>query len=278
MNVLMVLILSFAHFFIVEVLNHDMPRRMPPPMHEPLPPMPNFSIIILHHYYKSLILILLGDLLGAVFFLIKETQKNTKRVQKLKQEKSETELKLLKAQINPHFIFNALNNIYALSYTKSEKAPDIILKLSEMLRYVFVDCSNDKVPIRSEIKYIENYIAFQKMKSDEKQNINFDFNINAGETKIAPMLFIPLIENSFKYSQIEEKPDAFVNMSLKVESNNIIFNLKNSLQQNSDVQKGSGMGINNVKQRLNILYPNQYILNLNVTENTFEVDFKINIE
>lgn len=193
----------------------------------------------------------------------------------LKEEKLETELKLLKAQINPHFIFNALNNIYSLTYMQAKNAPDSVLKLSEMLRYVFYECNKDKVPLTSEIQYIENFIAFQQMKSEFEQNISIQTNTKANSIEIAPMLFIPFIENAFKYSRIEENEDAFVTIQLHQENNTVRFKIENSVPSNNKPLAGSGTGIRNVKHRLSIIYPEKYGLTITDENDKYMVELGI---
>ena len=220
--------------------------------------------------------------LGFVFFvatslsLIEQTNKLRESGKILSKEKLETELKLLKAQINPHFIFNALNNIYSLTYMQSKNAPESVLKLSDMLRYVFYDCSKDRVPISAEIKYIENFSAFQQMKSDFEQHIKMETALNYSNIEIAPMLFIPFIENAFKYSRIEESKEAFVNICIKNEGHQLHFYIENNISEVRPTS-GSGMGINNVKHRLNIIYPNRYDLSINEEKNRFKVDLKLEV-
>jgi len=197
------------------------------------------------------------------------------REKQLREEKLDTELKLLKAQINPHFIFNALNNIYSLTYMKSENAPVSVLKLSEMLRYVFYDCSNDRVSLTSEINYIENFIAFQQMKSKYTQNISMQLDLKNSNPQIAPMLYIPFIENAFKYSHIEEIEDGYVNILIKEESGKLIFIIKNSIPEQNKPLSGSGTGIKNVKHRLNLIYPENHILNIKEQDNEYSVELVI---
>jgi LytS/YehU family sensor histidine kinase len=193
------------------------------------------------------------------------------------EEKLETELKLLKAQINPHFIFNALNNIYSLSYSESKNAPDSILKLSEMLRYVFYDCNKDRVPLSAELNYIENFNAFQQMKSKYAQNISLKMKKNLGNIEIAPMLFIPFLENAYKYSRIEENEDAYVNIRITEENDKIHFKIENSISQNAKSTPGSGIGINNVIHRLNIIYPGKHKLNIDEQNTYFCVDLVLEL-
>jgi len=194
------------------------------------------------------------------------------------EEKLNTEVKLLKSQINPHFLFNALNNIYSLSYLKSDKAPESILKLSAMLRYVIEDCREETVSLKSEIQYIENYIAFQKIKAQDDINVLFNYKYINNTLKIPPLLLIPFIENSFKYSKIEEFPKAYINITIKTpEENTVDFLIRNSVPPLAKAKSGTGTGINNVKQRLDILYPGKYALDINESEKNFEVYLKLDV-
>ncbi len=211
------------------------------------------------------------------FELMEHTKKLTESEKMLTEEKLQTELKLLKAQINPHFIFNALNNIYSLTYMKSSNAPESVLKLSEMLRYVFYDCSKDRVSLSAEISYIENYNAFQQMKSEFSQNICFATDITGGNIEIAPMLFIPFIENAFKYSRIEENENAFVRMEMNSNAEGLKFRIENSVATKNKPSSGSEMGICNVKQRLDIIYPGQYDLNIEEEKDVFVVELKLTL-
>ena len=183
----------------------------------------------------------------------------------------------MKAQINPHFIFNALNNIYSLTYTKSENAPDSILKLSQMLRYVLEECSYDRVSLNSEIEYIENFIGFQRMKSPNEQDIIFKNNSVDANKLIAPMLFIPFIENSFKYSKIEDTEGAFVYIRLDSDQQNVSFEIRNSIPDSVHIRPGAGMGIENVKQRLNIIYPGNHTLEIREENHEYCVNLGITL-
>jgi two-component system LytT family sensor kinase len=219
--------------------------------------------------------------LGFTFFvgtsvsLFEQTSKLRENEKSLMEEKLNTELKLLKAQINPHFIFNALNNIYSLTYMKASSAPESVLSLSEMLRYVFYDCNKDRVPLSSEIKYIENFTAFQRMKSDSEQHIHFDIECDSKQVPIAPMLFIPFIENAFKYSRIEEDEQAFVFMHIRCDKKALYFNIRNSIPLKNKPLQGSNTGIKNVQHRLDIMYPGHYKLDIAERGEQFEVDLKL---
>ncbi len=215
--------------------------------------------------------------IGTSVGLIEHNQRLIENEKLLIEEKLETELKLLKAQINPHFIFNALNNIYSLTYMQSKNAPDSVLKLSEMLRYVFYDCNKDKVPLSSEIKYIKNFSAFQQMKSEYKQNITIESGAGVSGVEIAPMLYIPFIENAFKYSRIEEDKEAYVNIAISKDENQVLFSIKNSVPKGDKPLSGSGMGIKNVQHRLAIIYPNRHELSFDEKEDCYAIKLSIEI-
>lgn len=231
---------------------------------------------VFFHFFRYLMSMGFTFFVATSVSLMERNNQLKEREKLLKEEKLATELKLLKTQINPHFIFNALNNIYSLSYMQSKNAPDSILKLSEMLRYVFYDCSKDRVPISAELKYIENFTAFQQMKSEYIQNIKLESVLTGNNIEIAPMLFIPLIENAFKYSRIEEDEQSKVVISLKQNGEKIHFKLVNNVPDGLPKQ-GSGMGIKNVKHRLDIIYPNRYLLNIDNDNKLFVVDLTLEV-
>ena len=224
------------------------------------------------HYARFVLAMAFTFFVGTSVSLIEQTTKMRETEKMLTEEKLETELKLLKAQINPHFIFNALNNIYSLSYSQSKNAPGSILKLSEMLRYVFYDCSKDRVPLSAELKYIENFNAFQQMKSEYNQDITLTMEKSLGNMEIAPMLFIPFLENAYKYSRIEEQAGAWVNMSIKSEDGKVHFKIVNSISQDVKSAHGSGIGIKNVRHRLDIIYPGKHQLSIEEQNNHFSVE------
>jgi len=193
----------------------------------------------------------------------------------LKSENLETELKFLKSQINPHFLFNALNNIYTLTYIQDDEAPDMILKLSDMLRYILYDCASREVPIAKEINYLENYIELQRLKEDDLL-MQVDIGEFDPKVNIAPMLFIPFIENSFKHSKIEDTEHSWIRLKLWPEENHIHFCLANSKPQKQFTKdKVGGIGLQNVKRRLALLYPERHLLTIQDTPQSFEVNLSL---
>lgn len=214
---------------------------------------------------------------GTVYSIQEMLNKNILHQEKMMEEKLKTELQLLKAQINPHFLFNALNNIYSLTYMKSEKAPESVLKLSDMLRYVLDDCSNDSVPLHGEITYISNFIDFYKMKIPGERDIKFEYSVNSMGIPTAPMIFIPFVENCFKYSRLEEDKSGFISISLTESAGNISFVAVNSVFKGRAITDGSGKGISNVRQRLDIIYQGKYELNTFEADNEFTVKLNLNL-
>ena len=229
------------------------------------------------HFARYIMMMAFTFFVGTSISLIERTTKMRETEKVLTEDKLQTELKLLKAQINPHFIFNALNNIYSLTYMQSQKAPESVLKLSEMLRYVFYDCSKDKVSLSAELNYIENFNAFQQMKSEYEQNIELKMETGLGHIEIAPMLFIPFLENAYKYSRIEENEDAYVKIRIAYEGGKVHLSMKNSISQNVKSTHGSGIGIKNVKHRLDIIYPGKHKLKIDEQSDCFNVDLILEI-
>lgn len=261
---LLIFCLAVLHFTIEYYFFH--PYRIVKPPHD---------IPVIFPVLRSFLLFGMVSLISITLLLSDTIKKQALRQKKLQEEKIGTELKLLKAQINPHFLFNALNNIFSLSYAKSDKAPDSVLKLSEMLRYVIYDCSHDSVTLHHEVEYIKNFIAFQKMKSEHRQNITFDSDEIQVNKEISPMLFVPFIENAFKYSRIEEEKNAQVDIKLASTKHEVRFEIVNTLPETGKPQHGKGLGIKNVKQRLDVLYPDNYELNIAESDKNYSVSLKI---
>lgn len=213
---------------------------------------------------------------STIYAYFRRDRISRKREIDLTHQNIEFEMKFLKSQINPHFLFNALNNIYALSVIKSERTADMILKLSDMLRFSLYDSDSKKVKLGREIEYIVNFIEFQKLKLDSEPNIKLDtLNCNT-EMMIEPMLMIPFIENSFKHGNIDNVKRGWLQVEIKTLGPILVFKVKNSLPAiaiNKDVV--GGIGVENVRKRLDILYPGRYEFNTEVLNNTFSVFMKI---
>ena len=212
-------------------------------------------------------------------YLLDKEKKTIALIEDLKRDKIESELRFLKMQINPHFLFNALNNIYSLAYSEDKRVPEKIAMLSEMLRYVLYDCETEYISLGMEIRYIQNFIDFQQMKTENPQNITLTNNNYQADKRISPMLFAPLVENAFKHSKIEEDPLGFVHISITTAKQKILFEVKNSIPANpripSQLNRGKGIGIDNIKNRLKFLYPQKHELIIDNNQTHFTVKLEL---
>ena len=200
----------------------------------------------------------------------------------LKSEKLDMELRYLKSQINPHFLFNALNNIYSMVYTHDDNAADGVLKLSEMLRYVLVDCQAEIIPLSKEINYIENFIDFQMMRMGGERDVVLEQDIEKEDFMIVPMLLQPIIENCFKYSRLETHPEGYVHISIQQSGNNFCFVAENSVASNAmpfvgngGGEKKSGIGHKNVQQRLMLHYGENYNFDIEQDNGIYKVKIEL---
>ncbi len=194
-----------------------------------------------------------------------------------RQQEKEAELKLLKGQLNPHFLFNTLNNLYGLSVMKSDKLPSLMLKLSDLLRYSLYETKESFVPLEKEIQYLENYIALEKIRLENKTNIQFDKTGNFSDKIIAPMLLIVFVENAFKHLEITKNKLSIVNVNLKIENDKLIFNCVNTFDETEisipNIETGkSGIGLQNAKKRLDLIYPNKHILKIEKENSNYKVE------
>jgi len=219
--------------------------------------------------------------ISAITYLQRSEQETIRQTNELKIENLDMELRYLKSQINPHFLFNALNNIYSLVYTKDESAPESVLKLSEMLRYVMVDCQADTISLEKELKFIDNYVDFQMLKLEDKRNITFEKDVKNYGYMLPPMIFQPIVENSFKYSRIENDPDGFVSFLVRQDDDGLEFVAENTIKTSTNMlvptsqKEGSGIGLKNVKKRLSLHYKDKFSFETTQNENRFKVVVKL---
>jgi len=220
---------------------------------------------------------ILGILIGTLGETLHFASQRTQEAIQLKSEKLETEMKFLKSQVNPHFLFNALNNVYTLAIIKADETPDVILRLSDMLRYMLYDCKADFVPLKKELDYIKNYIALYQLKEDKPFNLEIEMEKVNKNLMLPPMLFIPFIENSFKHSKIEDVEQSWIKMSLTT-NGTLNFSIKNSIPKVEFTKdKVGGIGLENVKRRLELLYPNRYELEILNDGEVFEVKLVVDL-
>ncbi|MDO5571675.1 MAG: histidine kinase [Bacteroidales bacterium] len=234
------------------------------------------NVGLIYPVFKISLLLLATFTISTVSYFLTKSKETTTA---LENEKLDMELRYLKAQINPHFLFNALNNIYSLVYTNDENAPESILKLSEMLRYVTDECQIDKISIDKEINYIDNFIDFQLMRMEVHPNITFKKDIKNADFILPPMILQPFIENSFKHSRLESNKEGYINIEICQNEKEFYFMAENS-QSPCTFHKQterSGIGIINVKKRLDLAYRKNYTLNIENNSQFYRVELRIKL-
>ena len=195
------------------------------------------------------------------------------RLQEIEKEKTLSELKALKSQVNPHFLFNSLNSIYSLARKKSEEVPDKIIQLSDLMRHIIYDSNVDFISLEKEVEMVQNYIELQNLRTHENNKIEFETCGDIKGKKIAPLIFLPFVENSFKHGLKGGAKNAYVKIKLEGTGKVINFEIENSKGTSIEVynSKYKGIGIENVKRRLDLIYPNLHSLKISDNENTFKV-------
>jgi two-component system, LytTR family, sensor kinase len=209
--------------------------------------------------------------------LLKYWYTNQKAQQVLTQEKLQAELKFLKTQIHPHFLFNTLNNLYALTLKKSDKAPETVLKLSELINYMLYECKSDEVPLSKEVKFIRNYADIEKMRYGDKLDIDLRVSGDVADQKIAPLIILPFVENCFKHGASEDLQQSWVKVTIDSHPDHVVIKVENSKagDNGNGHNRNEGIGIQNVKRRLDLLYPGRHELKIIDGTETFLVILSI---
>lgn len=195
-------------------------------------------------------------------------------IRRLENEQLTRELALLKSQMSPHFFFNTLNNLYALSLDQSDQTPEVILKLADLMRYTLYDCRAAQVPISSEVQYLENYLALQQIRQFEGGDVRFDHQVQSDGT-VAPMLLIVLVENAFKHGLEALQGKGHVHIKLMVETEKLQFSVTNT--KGPQLSQSGGLGLENLRQRLQLLYPDQHSVHIQEEETTFTAQLTLHL-
>lgn len=196
-----------------------------------------------------------------------------RQLAQMRQLQTNTELNALKAQINPHFLFNSLNSIYSLVLSRSDKAADAVLRLSDILRYTIYDAKDDFVPLKKELTYLADYIELQRFRSKQETQISFKVTGEPDDLMVAPLLFIPLVENAFKHGVKGDTQNAFVEIEVNITDEVLELSVRNNkgVDTGTAVVESNGVGLENVKRRLELIYPGTYRLDIAPTEKEFIV-------
>jgi hypothetical protein len=208
--------------------------------------------------------------------LMRQWRQSERRLSQAEAERAQAELSFLKAQVNPHFLFNTLNNIYSMAVTKHENIAPSIMKLSNIMRYVTDEASQDFVPLEDEVSCMNDYIDLQKMRMGDKMNVEVSVTGSFAGKQIAPLLLMTFVENVFKYGTSNHEPSS-ISISLKADEHNILFSTRNKLFEQKRSVERTGIGIANARKRLGHLYPARYILDINSENGLFIVNLVLGV-
>lgn len=262
----------------IVVFNTIYPMFYPEATNAPLFLIPKILITIFSVY--SLVAIV------ASFHLIKHWYAHQQATQALKQtahqlekEKISAELKVLKSQINPHFLFNTLNNLYALTLNHSARAPEVVHKLSQLMSYMLYDSNQPEVPLDDEIRHIKNYIGLEKIRYGDRLDVSLNIYDDVTDVTIAPLLLLPFVENSFKHGASNQLAGGWIRMDVSVQHKWLVVKVDNSKSSEhpKNNHRNGGLGLQNVKKRLELIYPNKYVLHMMDENDTFLVVLRIKL-
>ncbi|CAN5477137.1 histidine kinase [soil metagenome] len=221
--------------------------------------------------------------LGMSVKLAKNWMETRKRQQLLEKEKLETELKFLKSQFNPHFLFNSINSIFVLIHKNPDMASESLAKFSDLLRYQLYECNEAQIQLSQELTYIENFIELEKLRQEHNIELNIQIvERNAGNLCIAPFILMPFIENAFKHVSKLKEESNWINMHLSFNQQQLLFEISNSVSSryhsSEEPIKYKGIGLKNVQRRLDLIYPQKHTLTIQQTDKTFKVTLSLNLD
>jgi LytS/YehU family sensor histidine kinase len=236
----------------------------------------------IYEIHKSLMAGLRGAVtiggIAASIKLMKHWYVKEQRNLQLQKENAESQLQLLKAQVHPHFLFNTLNNIYAHTQNTAPVASQLVIGLSDMLRFMLYECNQSQVPLSKELKMIEDYITLEKIRYDDQLDVHIDLPPNTENLAIAPLLLLPLVENCFKHGTSHMLEQPWLNMQVTLEDNRMYVKLMNGKASEGVKNNYKGIGILNVRKRLALLYPGKHELSITNEEDVFIVNLWIQLD
>jgi two-component system, LytTR family, sensor histidine kinase AlgZ len=261
------LILIAAHIFLKRLIYNHANERAIGYLH-------SIRFAVTHSLTTLFIIVFVGMLKFVEDWFVLDAKKK-----EIENEKLTAELRFLKAQVNPHFLFNTLNNLYYLATVNSPKTPEVIDKLSQMMRYMLYDTNHQKVPLTKEIDYMKNYIDLEKLRLDNQVPIKFSTAGNTDNIQIVPLIFITFLENAFKHGVSNNSKNAFVNISIEMTDKNCTYIVENSKLPTKieNTTEKSGIGLQNVNRRLELSYPDNYKLDISENETSYKVTLSLNL-
>lgn len=269
-------------YFVNEILNHAITRDTPKPQvenkREPRDrkDKKRFNLFWKFDIYNYLLTSVLISGFSVGLRMSGKYNENEKKRKELEKEKLSSELAFLKNQVSPHFFFNTLNNIYSLTEINTKEAQNAILQLSKLMRYLLYESEKGDTSLSSEIAFMKNYIDLMKLRLSERVSLVTSFPNDEQDISIPPLIFIPFIENAFKHG-VSYRDKSFINIDLKIDNNKILFSCQNSIVAKHEDFPDSGIGLENVKKRLNLLFPGTHHLQINTNNNIFEVLLEIEV-
>jgi hypothetical protein len=232
----------------------------------------------IHYFPGSYAVFILVFTVGTCISVMQQWLKAERTKKDIETEKLNTELSFLKSQVNPHFFFNTLNNIYSLAVVQSDQTAPAVMKLSSIMRYILTETQTNLVPLQNEVDFITNFIDLQLVRLTDKVQVIFNADGDIDNKQIAPLLFIPFVENAFKYG-VSTKEKTAINITLVTKENNVAFTVTNTIvKADKGIIETTGIGINNVKRRLELLYPGKHTLQVSEENNQFIVHLDINLK
>jgi len=238
---------------------------------------PGYNPLEFRRMFFTMIDLLSVLAIGSTAKLLKNRILSQQREQKLINEKLQSELSYLKGQVNPHFLFNTLNNIYALARKNAQNTPEVIMQLSKILRFMLYECNEPTISLSDEIRVMKDYVKLEKIRYNDRLKTSYTENIDHPGQEISPLLLLPLVENAFKHGVSNTRFDSFVNMNIELQNGVLNFNIENSKEGNHDEEIQDGIGLSNVKRQLELLYPDKYKLIINNESSRFVVELIINL-
>lgn len=207
---------------------------------------------------------------------VKQQLKTFQREKELIREKLSAELKMLRNQVNPHFLFNTLNNVYALTRKKSDKAPEVVMKLSDLLSFTLYESAKDTIAFGKEIAFLEDYIELERIRYSDRLTITFNRSIDNLDQPIAPLLLLPLIENAFKHGASESRFDSYILIDIDLENGRLRFSVENNYEEDRQAPNSTGLGIQSTRRQLELLYKDQRLV-CTRTNGIYKVSLFINL-
>jgi len=227
-----------------------------------------------------------GSVMGVVTITMlvklgKRSLETERKNEELEKEKLATELKFLKSQLNPHFLFNALNSIYFLIKKDQDTAAEALVSFSDMLRYQIYECNDSKISLANELEFLQNFIQLSQLRKNENFELKTSFAQNVNGEMLSPLILIPFVENAFKHVSTDKSLKNWINIDLQLEGKKLLFEVANSLSEevsSEEAVKVGGLGLPNVKRRLDLLYPKKYKLDIKENKDTYQVSLALELD